>query len=90
MQTMRICVYAVERGGLDLAILSTLMRLLEVQVMRLEGDEGTGPLEQDLQLLARSVRVCKTYVKFCAPSTTCRKGVPRCGMRCCTASSKSS
>jgi hypothetical protein len=38
--------------GLQMAILTTFSRLLELKMIHLEGDEGTGPLETDLQLLA--------------------------------------
>ena len=39
--------------GADMALLTTLVRLLEVQVVQLEGaDEGTGPLEADEARLA--------------------------------------
>lgn len=87
-------VCTVERGGLDLAILSTLMRLLEVQVMRLEGEEGTGTLEQDLQLLSRSVWRGISLL-LCALScvTSCqtnRREMMRYDMHCCTESSRSS
>ena len=43
---------AVEAAGLRLAILTTLVRLLEVKAAELEGpDSGTGPLEEDVRLL---------------------------------------
>jgi len=38
--------------GRRMAVLSTLVRLLEMRVEALEGEEGTGPLEADLQALA--------------------------------------
>ncbi|PNH11104.1 hypothetical protein TSOC_002092 [Tetrabaena socialis] len=37
--------------GLRMASLTTFLRLLEVKVVELEGEEGTGPLEADEQLL---------------------------------------
>lgn len=39
--------------GLRMATLTTFIRLLEIKVVELEGEEGTGPLEQDEQLLAQ-------------------------------------
>lgn len=42
--------------GRRMAVLSTLVRLLEMRVEALEGEEGTGPLEADLQALAVSGR----------------------------------
>lgn len=42
-----------ERSGLRLAVLTTLVRLLELKAAEMESPEaGTGPLEQDEQLLA--------------------------------------
>jgi hypothetical protein len=38
--------------GLQMAILTTFARLLELKMLQMEGDKGTGPLETDLQLLA--------------------------------------
>lgn len=41
-----------ERSGLRMALLTTLVRLLELKVLELEGTEsGSGPLQADLQLL---------------------------------------
>lgn len=37
--------------GLQMAILTTFARLLELKMITMEGEEGTGPLETDLQLL---------------------------------------
>ncbi len=42
---------AVEAAGLRLAVVTTLVRLLEVKLVELEGPEGTGPLEEDVSLL---------------------------------------
>jgi hypothetical protein len=41
----------VEELGVHMAMITTFVRLLELQLLRLEGPEGTGPLEQDEQLL---------------------------------------
>jgi len=42
----------VERSGLRMALMTTLVRLLELKVLELEGTEsGSGPLQADLQLL---------------------------------------
>ncbi|KAL4425721.1 hypothetical protein ABPG75_009737 [Micractinium tetrahymenae] len=41
-----------ERSGQRMALLTTLVRLLELKVLEMEGQEGTGPLEADEQLLA--------------------------------------
>jgi hypothetical protein len=38
--------------GLSMAVLTTFTRLLELKLIAMEGDEGTGPLESDLQQLA--------------------------------------
>jgi hypothetical protein len=38
--------------GLSMAVLTTFARLLELKLIAMEGDEGTGPLESDLQQLA--------------------------------------
>lgn len=42
---------AAESSGLRLAVMTTLMRLLEVKLAELEGAGGTGPLEEDVRLL---------------------------------------
>ena len=42
---------AVERCGLRMAVLTTLVRLLELKAAELEGPDGTGPLEDDISLL---------------------------------------
>ncbi|CAL8466595.1 g6131 [Coccomyxa elongata] len=41
----------VEAAGLRLAVMTTLVRLLEVKLAELEGEGGTGSLENDVQLL---------------------------------------
>lgn len=41
----------VEAAGLRLAVMTTLVRLLEVKLAELEGEGGTGSLEDDVQLL---------------------------------------
>jgi hypothetical protein len=38
--------------GLDMAVLTTFSRLLELKLIAMEGEDGTGPLEEDLQQLA--------------------------------------
>lgn len=38
-------------SGLRMAALTTLSRLLEMKVLELEGDDGSGPLENDVALL---------------------------------------
>jgi hypothetical protein len=38
-----------------MALITTFVRLLELQLLRLEGPEGTGPLEGDEQLLQQLV-----------------------------------
>lgn len=40
-----------ETSGLRMAALTTLSRLLEMKVLELEGEEGSGPLENDVALL---------------------------------------
>ena len=45
---------AVERCGLRMAVLTTLVRLLELKAAELEGADGTGPLEDDIRLLQGS------------------------------------
>jgi hypothetical protein len=46
---------AVEAAGLRLAILTTLVRLLEIKAAELESPEtGTGPLEGDVHILEAS------------------------------------
>lgn len=42
---------SVEAAGLRLAVMTTLVRLLEVKLVELEGPEGTGLLEEDVRLL---------------------------------------
>ena len=42
----------VDQLGLDMATITTFVRLLELQLLGLEGPEGTGPLEDDLSKLA--------------------------------------
>ena len=42
---------SVEAAGLRLAVMMTLVRLLEVKLVELEGPEGTGLLEEDVRLL---------------------------------------
>lgn len=44
-------VSSVEAAGLRLAVMTTLVRLLEVKLAELEGEGGTGSLEDDVQLL---------------------------------------
>jgi hypothetical protein len=43
----------VDQLGLDMAVVTTFVRLLELQLLELEGPEGTGPLEEDLEKLAQ-------------------------------------
>jgi hypothetical protein len=38
--------------GLDMAVLTTFARLLELKLIAMEGEDGTGPLEEDIQQLA--------------------------------------
>ena len=38
-------------SGLRMAALTTLSRLLEMKVLVMEGEEGSGPLENDVALL---------------------------------------
>lgn len=38
-------------SGLRMAALTTLSRLLEMKVLELEGQDGSGPLENDVALL---------------------------------------
>ncbi len=40
-----------EQAGLQMALLTTFVRLLEVKWREMEGPEGTGPLEDDISLL---------------------------------------
>lgn len=40
--------------GLQMAVLTTFTRLLELKMIAMEGDEGTGPLENDLRELAEA------------------------------------
>ena len=44
--------------GLELACLTTLRRLLELKLLEMEGPEGTGSLELDIQLLQVSDGHC--------------------------------
>ncbi len=44
-------VSSVEAAGLRLAVMTTLVRLLEMKLAELEGEGGTGSLEDDVQLL---------------------------------------
>ncbi|WIA21903.1 hypothetical protein OEZ85_004272 [Tetradesmus obliquus] len=41
----------IEALGLSMAVLTTFVRLLELKLIQMEGEEGTGPLEDDLRLL---------------------------------------
>lgn len=52
---------AVEEAGTRLAVLTTLVRLLEESLFRLEGPGGTGPLEDDISLL----EVCCWWLLGC-------------------------
>lgn len=41
----------IEDSGMKLAVLTCLARMLEIKSAELEGEEGTGPLESDQQIL---------------------------------------
>jgi hypothetical protein len=41
-----------QRLGLDMAVLTTFARLLELKMVEMEGEGGTGSLESDLQQMA--------------------------------------
>jgi hypothetical protein len=41
----------IEESGMKLAVLTCLARMLEIKCDGLEGEEGTGPLEKDQQIL---------------------------------------
>lgn len=81
---------AVEAAGLRLAILATLVRLLEVKAAELEGsDSGTGPLEGDIHILEASAAkgarldvqrfgMCK-LVCFCMHAREALGKAERCG-----------
>lgn len=45
------CCAAEEEEGTHLAGLTALVRLLELKLYELEGEQGTGPLEDDIRLL---------------------------------------
>lgn len=45
---------AAEEAGVRLAVLTSLVRLLEVKAFELEGPAGTGPLEDDIAVLEAS------------------------------------
>lgn len=42
---------AEEKAGLQMAVLTTLVRILEVKWREMEGPHGTGTLEEDVRLL---------------------------------------
>ena len=48
---MCVCIPAVEQSGERLAVLTTLVGLLELKHLQMEGEDGTGPLEADLRLM---------------------------------------
>ena len=43
--------YAVEESGERMAVLTTLVGLLELKYLQLEGKGGTGTLESDIELM---------------------------------------
>ncbi len=56
----------VERLGSEMALITTLVRLLELQVLELEGDEeGTGPLEADEARLAEEPDRLAPWLRAC-------------------------
>lgn len=57
---MRCLWLAVEESGLCMAALTTLVRLLEMKVVEMEGEDGTGTLEEDIKLL----EVCRVQTTF--------------------------
>ena len=42
---------AVEQSGERMAVLTTLVGLLELKHLQMEGEDGTGSLESDIQLM---------------------------------------
>ena len=63
---------AVEAAGLRLAVMTTLVRLLEVKLVELEGPEGTGPLEEDVSLLEAHLSAGgKLQIRQGCPSVYC-------------------
>ena len=42
---------AVEQSGQRMAVLTTLVGLLELKHLQMEGEDGTGSLESDIQLM---------------------------------------
>jgi hypothetical protein len=50
---------AQEKLGLRMGALATLIKMLEVRVQELEGDQGTGTLERDRRLMRRALRDLK-------------------------------
>lgn len=59
---------AVEDSGHCLAVLTTLVRLLEVKLAELEGEGGTGPLEDDVALLEAASRQGEACLQSSFPS----------------------
>ncbi|GBF87660.1 hypothetical protein Rsub_00371 [Raphidocelis subcapitata] len=56
----------VERLGNEMALITTLVRLLELRVLALEGDEeGTGPLEADEARLAADGPLLAPWLRAC-------------------------
>lgn len=51
--------YAVEESGERMAVLTTLVGLLELNHLQLEGEDGTGSLESDIELMEVS---CSLWV----------------------------
>ena len=47
----------IEDSGMKLAVLTCLARMLEIRSAELEGEEGTGPLERDQQMLDAATSV---------------------------------
>lgn len=60
--------------GLQMAVLTTFMRLLELKMIAMEGGEGTGPLENDLRELAEADAAAATRQMRRASSSSDSEG----------------
>jgi hypothetical protein len=67
---------AVEEAGEQLAVLTSLVRLLELKLAELEGEGGTGPLEDDVSLLEAASKPGGSHVSV--PLYLCFALLPYC------------
>ena len=56
-----LCVHAVEQLGERMAVLTTLVGLLELKHLQMEGEDGTGSLESDIRLMEVIPLYCLTH-----------------------------